>query len=55
MANGIARKALAPLEHVVPWSFPAGIVTLGAAVTRAKQGAAMNREIRNENISTRTF
>jgi hypothetical protein len=49
-ANGIERKALAPLEHVVPRTVPAGIVALGAALTRARQKTATERKARNECI-----
>jgi hypothetical protein len=49
LANGIERKALAPLGHVVPRTVPAGIVTLGAALTSAKPEIT-EREVRNECI-----
>jgi hypothetical protein len=55
MANGMERKALAPLEHVVPRSFPAGMVTLGAAPTSTKPLATTNKERRNEYIFKKTI
>ena len=49
LANGIERKALAPSEHVVPRTFPAGIEALGAALTRARPETT-KRESKRECI-----
>jgi hypothetical protein len=43
-------KALAPLGHVVPRTFPDGSSAVGDAPTRANEVARMEREPRNECI-----
>ena len=55
LANGIERKALAPLVQVVPRTVPAGIVALGAALTSDRPETTMKREGRNECIFKKQY
>lgn len=50
IAKGTEMKALAPLGHVVPRTFPDGSSAVGDAPTRANEVAIIEREPRKERM-----